>query len=61
LLDEVRARDLDGAILGEACRCLPARPAPLVRAAVLHQLWRQELVTDLGRPLSASHVLRKAR
>jgi len=61
LLDEVRARDLDGVTLGEACRCRPARSAPLVRAAVLHLLWRQELVTNLGRPLSAGHVLRRAR
>ena len=61
LLDEVRARDLDGVTLGAACRCLPARPVPLVRAAVLHLLWQQELVTDLGRPLSAVHVLRRAR
>ena len=44
-----------------ACRCLPARSAPLVRAAVLHLLWRQELVTDLGRPLSAGQLLRRAR
>jgi hypothetical protein len=61
LLDEVRARDLDGVTLGAACRCLPARPAPLVRSAVLHLLWRQELVTDLGRPLSAGQLLRRAR
>ncbi len=61
LLDELRARDLDGATLGQACGCLPGWPAPLVRAAVLHLLWRQELVTDLSRPLSAGHVLRRPR
>jgi hypothetical protein len=59
VLGELRARDLDGVTLGEACRCLPVRPEQLVRAAVLHLLWRQEFLTDLIRPLSAGHVLRR--
>jgi hypothetical protein len=59
-LGQLRARDLDGVTLGDACRCLPERPEPLVRAAVLHLLWRQELLTVLTRPLSAGHVLRRS-
>ncbi|MGW5939675.1 TnsA-like heteromeric transposase endonuclease subunit [Streptomyces celluloflavus] len=58
LLREIRAVDLEGKTLGEAFRSLPGRPVELVRAAVLHLLWRQHLVTDLTTPLSARHVLR---
>lgn len=59
LLGELRARELDAVTLREACHCLPGRPEPLVRAAVLHLLWRQEFMTDLTRPLSGGHVLRR--
>ncbi|GAA3264582.1 TnsA-like heteromeric transposase endonuclease subunit [Streptomyces labedae] len=45
---------------GEAFACLPDRPAPLVRAAVLHLLWKQQWRTDLSVPLSARSVLRTA-
>ncbi|WP_433543799.1 TnsA-like heteromeric transposase endonuclease subunit (plasmid) [Streptomyces sp. CA-294286] len=58
--DEVRDRVVDGDTLGEAFACLPGRPAPLVRAAVLHLLWKQQWLTDLSVPLSASSVLRAA-
>jgi hypothetical protein len=59
LLGELRATGMDGATLGEAFRSLPARPEPVVRAAVLHLLWRQEFTVDLTRPLSVGHVLRR--
>jgi hypothetical protein len=55
---EIRSADLGGAALGEAFRAFPRRPAELVRASVLHLLWRQHLVTDMGAPLSARHRLR---
>jgi len=58
LLAEIRSAGLDGATLGEAFRAFPGRPAELVRAGVLHLLWAQHLVTDLGTPLSARHRLR---
>jgi hypothetical protein len=58
LLAEIRGAGLDGATLGEAFRAFPRRPAELVRAGVLHLLWAQHLVTDLGTPLSARHRLR---
>ncbi|MFJ2565893.1 TnsA-like heteromeric transposase endonuclease subunit [Streptomyces sp. NPDC088817] len=57
VLDELRAQDLDGATVGEAVRCLPNHPQPLVRASVLHFLWTGQLRTDLTRPLTANGVL----
>jgi hypothetical protein len=60
ILDEVRARVADGDSLGEAFDCLPGRPAPLVRAGVLHLLWKQQWSVDLSVPLSARSVLRTA-
>ncbi|MFH8443422.1 TnsA-like heteromeric transposase endonuclease subunit [Streptomyces sp. NPDC018026] len=60
ILDEVRDRVVDGDTLGEAFACLPDRPAPLVRAAALHLLWKQQWMTDLSVPLSARSVLRVA-
>ncbi len=60
ILDEVRDRVADGETLGEAFACLPERPVPLVRAAVLHLLWKQQWLTDLSVPLSARSVLRSA-
>ncbi|MEV5363582.1 TnsA-like heteromeric transposase endonuclease subunit [Streptomyces cellulosae] len=59
-LGELRDADLDGLLLGQAAGCLPDRPKPQVRAAVHHLLWTQVLVTDLDRPLSPSHTLRRA-
>ncbi len=41
LLDELRSVVLDGDTLGTSLRCLPARPQPAVRSAILHLLWRQ--------------------
>ncbi|MEU3374636.1 TnsA-like heteromeric transposase endonuclease subunit [Streptomyces sp. NPDC006660] len=60
ILDEVRDRVGDGDMLGEAFECLPGRPAPLVRAGVLHLLWKQQWSVDLSVPLSARSVLRTA-
>jgi hypothetical protein len=57
LLDELRAADLQGMPLGEACKSLPNWPEPLVRSAIFHLLWTQHLTFDLTRPLSPSHVL----
>lgn len=60
VLDELREAELDGVSLGQASCCLPDRPEPQVRSAIHHLLWAQELVTDLGRPLGPSCVLRRA-
>ncbi|MDI5973969.1 hypothetical protein POF50_032280 [Streptomyces sp. SL13] len=60
ILNEVRDRVMDGDTLGETFACLPGRPAPLVRAGVLHLLWKQQWLTDLSVPLSARSVLRTA-
>ncbi|MGW2654389.1 TnsA-like heteromeric transposase endonuclease subunit [Streptomyces sp. NPDC001478] len=60
IVDEVRDRVVDGETLEEAFACLPGRPDPLVRAAVLHLLWKQQRLTDLSVPLSALSVLRTA-
>ncbi|WP_407992117.1 TnsA-like heteromeric transposase endonuclease subunit [Kitasatospora sp. CMC57] len=58
LLAEVRRADLDGVTLGQAFRAFADRPRELVRAAVLHLMWSQHLVTDLATPLTARHRLR---
>ncbi len=57
LLGQLRASDLAGVSLGEACRSLPDWPGPLVRSAIFHLLWTQDFTVDLTRPLSASHML----
>ena len=56
LLADLRSRSLAGYTFGEAVEAFRA-PAPCVRAALLHLLWRQELRIDLRRPLQASTVL----
>jgi len=57
LLDRVRAADVEGRTFGEAvCGVDDCDPAA-ARAAVLHLLWRGELETDLGTPLSDRHQL----
>lgn len=57
LIEELRKTDLAGATLGSAFACLPHHAVPLTRAAVLHLLWRNELIIDLDRPLSRDSVL----
>jgi hypothetical protein len=57
LVEELRRIDLAGASLGNAFACLPHHPVPHVRSAVLHLLWRHELITDLDRRLSRDSVL----
>ncbi|MEC4019827.1 TnsA-like heteromeric transposase endonuclease subunit [Streptomyces sp. H27-D2] len=52
ILDEVRDRVASGHTLEAAFACLSDRPAVLVRAAVLHLLWKQRWLTDLSVPLS---------
>ncbi|MHA7957305.1 TnsA-like heteromeric transposase endonuclease subunit [Streptomyces sp. L500] len=59
VLEELRGADLDGVPLGQAVCCLPNRPEPQVRSVIHHLLWTQSLVTDLSRPLSPSHTLRR--
>jgi hypothetical protein len=58
LLNHVRARGLDGVSLGDAFACLPDEPPDLVKAAVLHLLWRRELHADLSVPLGRGTLLR---
>ncbi|MGV9989459.1 TnsA-like heteromeric transposase endonuclease subunit [Streptomyces sp. NPDC003374] len=60
MLEDLRRAELDGVPLGRAMCCLPNRPEPQVRSAIHHLLWTRSLVTDLDRPLSPSHVLRRA-
>jgi hypothetical protein len=60
LLDEVWAAVVDGEPFGLAQSRLTAeQPVWRVRPALLALLWRQRLVTDLERPLSAASVLRR--
>ncbi|MGW0556545.1 TnsA-like heteromeric transposase endonuclease subunit [Streptomyces sp. NPDC002926] len=61
LLQEMRTRDLVGATLGDAFRSFPNWPKEVVRAAVFHLLWVQDLSTDLDEILAERNVLsRKA-
>ncbi|WP_078655755.1 TnsA-like heteromeric transposase endonuclease subunit [Streptomyces fulvoviolaceus] len=59
MLEEMRGHDLHGATLGEAFHAFPRWPDELVRAAVLHLLWNQDLSTNLSEILSEQHVLRQ--
>ncbi len=61
LLDELRALDLDGASVREACSTLPARPEPLVRSEVFHLLWTQHFTVDLTQVLSSGTVISRRR
>jgi hypothetical protein len=60
LLDRMSAPQLVGTTVGEAIRSQPSWPNPIVRAALMHLLWRQEFTVDLDRPLSCGHVLGRA-
>ena len=55
-LTDLRSRDLVGSTFGDAVRSVDG-PAPRVRAALLHMLWRQEISIDLRHPLSESTLL----
>lgn len=59
LLARVRELDLDAVSLAEAVQCLPGEPVHLVKAAVLHLLWRQEAAIDISEPLSGRTQLRR--
>lgn len=59
LLDRVRDEDLDGSTLGGAFSCLPGESIHHVKSAVLHLLWRQELLIELSKPLSVRTPLRR--
>jgi hypothetical protein len=59
LLALLRATDLDGATLAQACQSVAGYPLWRVRSAVLHLLWRQHFTVDLTRPLSRASVLRR--
>jgi hypothetical protein len=52
LLAQLREKNLDGAPLAGALKCLPGEPIHHVKSAVLHLLWRQELWVDLSETLS---------
>lgn len=42
---------------GEAIRKARSWPEMMVRAALMHLLWRQHFTVDLARPLTRDHVL----
>jgi hypothetical protein len=59
LVAHVREKNLDGLRLADAFNCLPEEQIHYVKSAVLHLLWRQELLIDLSRPLSGRTQLRR--
>ena len=60
LIDRMSSPQLVGATVGEAIRSHSSWPEPLVRAALMHLLWRQKFTVDLDLPLSRGHVLGRA-
>lgn len=59
-LAHLRAQHLDGVNFGAAVRDSQIAP-PRARAALLHMLWRQELVVDMCAPLSAATILMEVK
>ena len=59
VLEALRCLHVDELSFGEATR-LTASPEPLVRAALLHMLWRHELDADLSVVMSSKTMLHKA-
>lgn len=59
ILGELRSRsaDLVGVPIGLAERSISNGLHPLVRSALMHMVWAQELTADLDRPLSTTTVL----
>lgn len=60
ILHDLRDRALVGRTLGESVALIDA-PAPCVRTALFHMLWRHELSVDLTRMLSSDTVLEVAK
>jgi hypothetical protein len=60
IIDRMSSSDLLGTTVGEAIRKERAWPELMVRAALMHVLWRQHFTVDLTRPLSSDHVLGSA-
>ena len=59
LVARLCAVDLDGTTFVEAVA--PGRePQTLVRASLLHLLWRQDFTVDMCKPLNSRTVLRRA-
>jgi hypothetical protein len=59
LVEQLRGVDLDGTTFMDAV-ALGGEPQALVRASLLHLLWRREFTVDLTQPLNARTVLRRA-
>lgn len=57
LIDRMSSSELPGMTVAEAIRSQSRWPEPVVRAALMHLLWRQRFTVDLSRPLSSDHVL----
>jgi hypothetical protein len=52
LIDRMSSSDLLGTTVGEAIRKERTRPELIVRAGLMHLLWRQHFTVDLTRPLT---------
>jgi hypothetical protein len=55
-LSQLRTRNLDGVSVGEAIHDTQGAE-PLVRAALLHMLWTQELLVDLSNVVASTSML----
>jgi hypothetical protein len=57
IVDRMSSADLLGMTVAEAICSQNQWPNEVVRATLMHVLWRQEFTVDLMRPLSSGHVL----
>jgi hypothetical protein len=60
IVDKMASLDLLGMTVAEAIHSQNQWPNSVVRAALMHVLWRQRFSVDLTRPLSSDHVLGRA-
>ncbi|RIT41603.1 TnsA-like heteromeric transposase endonuclease subunit [Mycobacteroides abscessus] len=57
IVDALSDKEIAGMTVGEAIDSERRWPSAIVRAALMHMLWRQQFTVDLTRPLSRGHVL----
>lgn len=60
IVDALSGNEIAGMTVGEAIDSEQRWPSAMVRAALMHMLWRQRFTVDLMKPLSRAHVLESA-
>jgi hypothetical protein len=57
IVDALSGNEIAGMTVGEVIDSQGQWPSAMVRAALMHMLWRQRFIVDMTRPLSCGHVL----